>query len=102
MNKYDIRAKVTNARESGNFFASGYRPAFDIRDDYSTTGEIILIDSKILEVGDTKDAFIRFLTPDVYPNSLWVGKELIFKEGITITGRAIITEIYNNILKKEF
>ena len=50
MQKYDIKALVTNKRTSGKFFATGYRPAFQILDDYLTTGEITLINKDILQV----------------------------------------------------
>lgn len=50
--KYDMKAKVTNLRKSGNCFLTKYRPAFQILDDYATTGEIELIDAEKVEVGD--------------------------------------------------
>lgn len=99
--QYDVKALVTNLRKSKNAFATGYRPAFQIRMDYLSTGEIILIDKSSLDFGDTAEAFIRFLTPNVYPFSLWEGKKVYFMEGDNITGEATIKEIYNSILKAQ-
>ena len=94
----DIKAKVKNLRESGNYFSSGYRPAFKIKENYLSTGEIELIGRKKLDVGESCEAYISFLTPDIYPESMWKGKKLIFSEGEKITGEAIVEEVYNQIL----
>ena len=99
MQKYDIKALVTNKRTSGKFFATGYRPAFQILDDYLTTGEITLINKDILQVNETGEAFIRFLTPEVYPKSLSIGKKIVFQEGDFITGEIIVVAIFNHILE---
>ncbi len=101
MKKYDIKAKVINLRESGNCFASGYRPVFQVTNDYMSSGEIELIGKDILKVGEIAEAYISFLTPAVYPYSMWVGRKLIFMEGRSKTGEAIIEEIYNDILLKK-
>ncbi len=97
---YDVKALVKNLRQSKTPFATGYRPAFQMREDYCSTGEITLIDVSMLHFNDIAEAFIRFLTPDVYPHSLWEGKKICFMEGKTITGEAIIKEIYTPILKR--
>ena len=99
--KYDIKAKVLNLRKSGNYFASKYRPTFQILDDYATTGEIELIDTDKVKVGEWAEAYVRFLTPEVYPHSLWVGREIEFKEGLNITGKVIVTEVLNDIFLKQ-
>lgn len=95
---YDVKANVTNLRTSKTPFATGYRPSFQILPNYLTTGEITLIENKILSCGTTSQAYIRFLTPDNYPHSLWVGKIIYFYEGEAVTGSAEIIDIYNNIL----
>lgn len=96
---YDVKATVKNLRPSKNAFATGYRPTFQIRDDYLTTGEIILINKTWLNFNETAEAFIRFLTPELYPNSLSIGMKILFGEGTTITGEAMIEAIRNPILK---
>ena len=99
--KYDVKAQVINLRKSGNYFSSKYRPAFQILDDYATSGEIELVDRDKVEVGEWAEAYISFLTPEAYPHSVWVGREIEFKEGLTVTGKAIISEVYNEILLKQ-
>lgn len=99
--KYDVKARVINLRKSGNYFSSKYRPAFQILNDYATSGEIELIDTDKVEVGKWAEAYIRFLTPKEYPHSIWVGREIEFKEGLNVTGKAIILEVYNEILLKQ-
>ena len=86
----DIKANVTNLRKSGNYFANGYRPAFKINRNYISTGVIELIDGDILKVGESSEAYISFLTPEIYPNSMWKGKKMFFMEGTRITGQAEI------------
>lgn len=98
---YDVKATVKNLRQSRTPFASGYRPAFKITPDYLTTGEITLIDKSELGYATACKAFIRFLTPEVYPHCLWKGRKIYFMEGDNITGEAVIDDIYNQLLKAE-
>jgi elongation factor Tu len=98
---YDIEAVVKNCRKSKNYFADGYRPAFDIHKAYSTSGEISLVDKKRVEYNEQAVALISFLTPEVYPKSIWVGKEIAFREGLFITGYAVVTKIFNKALESD-
>ena len=98
--KHDIKAKVTNLRKSGNYFSTKYRPAFQVLDDYLTVGEIELIGTDKVEVGEWAEAYVSFLTPELYPHSIWVGREIDFKEGQNVTGKAIVTEVFNDLLLK--
>lgn len=97
----DIKVEVRNLRKSGKFFSSGYRPAFQVNENYVSTGEIELIGRDLLNCGESAEAYVRFLTPNIYPNSMWEGKKLLFMEGNEITGEAIIEEIYNEILLRK-
>ena len=98
---FDIKATVQNLRKSKNYFADGYSPAFRITENYQTSGRITLIDKDKLEYEEVAEAYINFLTPEVYPNSLWIGKEIEFGEADTVTGKAVVIEIYNHILQKK-
>lgn len=98
----DIEAIVKNCRQSGRSIRTEYRPCFDIHKDYSTTGVIYFLDSeKELKVNEETKCLISFLSPEVYPKSLWVGKKIVFKEGNNQTGYAIVTKILNGILKSD-
>ena len=99
----DIKVLITNLRESKNPFKSGYRPAFDvgISEQYLTTGRIDFDDSEFfLGYNQRKEALVSFLTPDIYPRTLWVGRVLSFYEGNRKTGEAEVLKIYNQTLKK--
>ena len=98
---FDIKAKVQNLRKSKSYFSNGYSPAFQVTDNYSTSGRITLINQDKLNYHETADAYIQFLTPEVYPNTMWIGRVLYFTEGNLITGSAVVKEIYNPILKKQ-
>lgn len=102
MIEYDVKAIVINLRETRTPFKSGYRPVFAIHKNYNTTGEIKLIGDDWLPFMISKEAFIRFLSPEVYPKSIWIGKEIKFYEGKRVTGVARITEIINGILIADF
>lgn len=59
-----------------------------------------MIGAETLEVGKWAEAYVRFLSPELYPHSVWVGREIEFKEGLNVTGKVIVTEVYNDILLK--
>jgi len=50
--------------------------------------------------GDCVNAYITFITPECYPNCLWIGKKLNFSEGAKVVGFIEVVEIYNSILHK--
>ncbi len=80
---------------------SGYRPAHLIKDDYLTTGVHNYI--KPLVALPTSEIFgtISFITPEVYPHCLWIGKITNIQEGERIVGSAEIIKILNPILELE-
>jgi hypothetical protein len=79
---------------------SGYRPNHLIIDDYLTSGTHYYYDREIVQLGEMVLGTITFITPEVYPNCLWVGKSIPIQEGSKVVGYAIITKIYNQILLK--
>lgn len=77
----------------------GYRPAHLIYDDCLTTG--VHSYYNLVRNSDTPlQGTITFISPEAYPECLWVGKQLAMYEGGTMVGHATITEIFNPILKK--
>ena len=80
--------------------ASGYRPGHKVRDDYITSGAHHYIGRDTLAPGETCLATITFITPEVYPNCLWVGRDIDIQEGSRVVGRAHITKIFNAVLTK--
>ena len=89
-------AKITNYRETNIF--SGYRPAHLIRDDYLTTGMHEYVDCESIKSGEFAMGYIQFISPEVYPRTLYPGRIVEFFEGRRKTGEIEIFEVYNNIL----
>ena len=75
----------------------GYKPSHLIKDNYLTTGIHYYYSdctSNIIEVQGT----ITFVSPECYPNTLWVGKRIEMFDGSLNIGYAIVTKIFNLIL----
>ena len=81
--------------------ADGYRPAHLVMDNYLTTGihHYYEVDS-VLPNGTVKGT-ITFISPEDYPNCLWIGKKINIQEGEHIVGFATIIDIYNSILENK-
>src|SRR5690242_14723577 len=77
----------------------GYRPNHLVREDYLTTGIHDYLDADSVQPGATATATITFVTPEVYPASLWIGKVINVQEGGHIVGYATITKIFNEVLR---
>ena len=99
----DVEAEITllptaeSGRERAAF--SGYRPAHKVRDDYLTTGVHHYIGCDEVLPGQTVRGTITFITPEVYPHCLWVGRVIDIQEGSRVVGRARITRIMNALLE---
>ena len=48
----------------------------------------------------TAKGMITFISPEAYPNSLWVGKKINIQEGERIVGYATILKVLNPVLLK--
>ncbi|WP_020210723.1 hypothetical protein [Gilvimarinus chinensis] len=100
----DIEAEVRllTKEEGGRHTPAktGYRPAHLVIDDYLTTAAQHYLGQEWLHPGESCLAHLWFITPEVYPNSLWVGKEIQFQEGARVIGFAKVTKIFNNVLLK--
>ena len=94
--KPDIIASITLKKDTPVY--SGYRPAHLIGN-YLTTGVHEYFNTDILKNEETVEGTITFLSPEHYPHSLKAGMQLVFQEGLRITGYAEILEIYNELLK---
>jgi translation elongation factor EF-Tu-like GTPase len=80
---------------------SGYRPNYAIRNDYLTSTNHELIDASELAPGTEGRANVWFITPEVYPHSLWPGREITVSEGSRVVGTAIVIHVFNPILAAE-
>lgn len=43
---------------------------------------------------------ITFVTPKEYPHCLWEGKNINIQEGNRVVGYAVVTKIFNDLLKR--
>ncbi|MCR2803639.1 hypothetical protein [Paenibacillus soyae] len=104
---YDIEAKITLLKGNEKDLrkhkpvSSGYRPAHLIRDDYLTTGEHHYYDDVVLMPGETVMGTITFISPEAYPRTLWIGKVIRIQEASRIVGYAEVTQIFNDLLRKQ-
>lgn len=79
--------------------ADGYRPAHRITDHYLTTGVHHYYGVDSVPPDGTAKGTITFLSPEVYPYCLWIGKKINIQEGARVVGHATITRIYNPLLE---
>lgn len=84
-----------------NPVASGYRPDHLIKEGYLTCGVHKYFKEDIVMPNETVLGTITFITPEVYPHCLWIGKIINIQEGARIVGTARIINIYNPILNIE-
>lgn len=77
---------------------SGYRPQHKIYDNYQTSGQHEYLNATQVAPGETVSTKVWLLTPDVYPNSLWVGREIGVFEGSRQVGTLTVTCILNDVL----
>lgn len=76
----------------------GYRPAHLVMDNYLTTGIHHYYGVESVPPNGTVKGTITFLSPELYPHCLWIGKKIRIQEGARIVGCAAITAIYNSSL----
>lgn len=102
----DIEAKITFLQSDGKGNGrnkpaySGYRPAHLIRDDCLTTGQHHYYGDAVVQPGETVMGTVSFITPEVYPRTLWIGKIIRIQEASRIVGYAEVTRILNESLRK--
>jgi translation elongation factor EF-Tu-like GTPase len=76
----------------------GYRPQYSVRPDYMTSVEHRFIDASDVSTGQKEKAKVWFITPDVYPGTLWVGREIRVTEGNQEIGNATVLQVFNPLL----
>jgi GTPase len=76
---------------------NGYSPAFKIRNDQMFNGgKIAIINKEELEPGETTDAFITFIAPELVKGYLRIGSKILFCESPErFIGEAIVIEIFD-------
>jgi translation elongation factor EF-Tu-like GTPase len=99
----DIEAEITflSTEQGGKTrpASSGYRPNHLIKQHYLTSGEHTYINVQEVLPGQTARVYIKFITPEAYPNILWVGKIINVQEASRIVGYAKVLKIFNKLLE---
>lgn len=84
-----------------NYAADGYRPHHLITEKHLTTGVHHYYDVQTVAPNETAKGTITFITPEAYPNCLWVGKRINIQEGTSIVGYATVLKVFNPALLSE-
>jgi hypothetical protein len=78
---------------------SGYRPQHRLYGNCWTSGEHEYLDVTELTPGGIARVAVWFITPHVYPHSLWRSREIIVSEGERVVGTLKVTRVLNPILR---
>ncbi len=82
-----------------NPVTSGYCPHHLVMPNYLTSGKHHYLGKDSIRPGESVCAYIDFITPEVYPKTIWVGRSLQIQEGEILVGHAIVTKVFNKILQ---
>ena len=100
LNNPDAVVVVTNTRHSKNPFGKNYRGCCAIQEDYLTSLCFQTLDGNDMLYEQPHRCFVNFLTPNVYPYTLWVGRKIELYEGKYHVGTMVVEEIKNPILDR--
>lgn len=78
---------------------SGYRPQHKLYDNYFTSGMHHYLDAEEVAPGGSARVAVWFITPEVYPHSVWRGREIAVHEGERLVGTLKVTKVMNPILR---
>lgn len=79
---------------------NGYRPHYKVKGDYLTTTHHWFIENGEAPPNQPTEAFVKFITPEAYPDCLESGMEIEVGEGSRVVGTAKILEVYHEQLLK--
>lgn len=94
----EVAFRFNGTRKTG--VRDGYRPAHRVREDYLTSGLHRYFDVEEVAPDGTARGNITFLTPEQYPQTMWVGRVIDICEGERVVGTATVERILNPILEK--
>lgn len=80
---------------------SGYRPIYDILPDYWTSTRHEFIEHAEVSTGQRVHAHVWFITPEVYPRTLWPRRILTVAEGKRVVGIATVIKVLNPSLLRQ-
>ena len=80
---------------------NNYKPQYRVLDDYLTSTVHAFVDKEIINPGESCNAYVKFITPEYYPNCLFVGRKIYVHEASKIVGLATVIEVYSDQLKAD-
>lgn len=89
---------VDNAAGGPRVVSSGYRPHYQIMDDYQTSAHHEFVGVDRVATGERAVAKVWLITPEAYPHSLWPGRLIMVCEGARIVGLAEVLKVNNPVL----
>lgn len=96
----DAIAEITNYRATKKEFGNNYRGCCEIKKNYLTSFVIDTLDTKSISWEQTSLCKISFITPKVYPASIWANKTMEMFEGERLVGEMKIIEVINPALDR--
>jgi elongation factor Tu len=94
----EFRLLPTESGGKAQAVSSGYRPTVGVHSNYQTSVSLEFEASGLCAPGASVHASVWFLTPEVYPHSLWAGRELEVFEGSRRVGTLQIRSVLNPVL----
>lgn len=100
LNNPDAVVVVTNTRHSKNPFGKNYRGCCAIHEEYLTSLCFQTLDGNDMLYEQPHRCFVNFLTPTLYPYTLWIGRRIELYEGKYHVGTVVVEEIKNPVLDR--
>ncbi len=99
----EVMFQLTTDSASGGpkIVLSGYRPLYQIMDDYQTSAHHAFVGVDRLVTGERAVAQVWLITPEAYANSVWPGRLITVREGSRAVGVAQVLKVNNPVLLGE-
>lgn len=96
----EARFHLFDAKHGGRTtpLESGARPLHRVHDNYLSIARHVYPGTGAVSPGDTADVQAWFVTPEIYPNCLWIGRQIDVIEGDKVVGTMTVTKILNEVL----
>ncbi len=78
---------------------SGYQPQHALHENYQSSGKHTYPKRGHVGPGESAIVEVRLLSPEVYPQCLWVGRVLDVLEGARVVGKLEVTRIATESLR---
>jgi hypothetical protein len=80
---------------------SGYRPLYDVRPDYWSSAHHEFINTDRVTTGEQSLAEVWLLSPEAYPQTFWIVRQLNVAGGSRVIGTVEVLQILNPSLRMD-